>query len=354
MTTLVGPVTTAAMPGSPLATLPGQPPDLAAGLAHLQLACYDFTLRLNEPMTLPADKGAVLRGGFGLTFKRTVCIYPALPPCASCLLVQRCAYPPIFEPSPPPDAEVLRTHSDIPVAFVLEPPADGRTHYGAGEELTFGLVLIGQAINALPYFLVIFQRLGETGLGPARARYTLAQVTFTDPATGAQSALLTNGHFVPTAREQGVSAAAIMAAATPDAHASAPTSLTLHFHTPTTLKHNGHILHEAPPFHVIIRTLLRRVSSLSYFHGGRRWETDYRGWIARAETVTTTTTAVEWHEWSRYSTRTQRRMSLGGLVGSVTYAGDLTPFLPLLRLGELIHVGKNAVFGNGRFTVAVE
>jgi hypothetical protein len=33
----------------------------------------------------------------------------------------------------------------------------------------------------------------------------------------------------------------------------------------------------------------------------------------------------------------------------VTYAGDLAPFLPLLRLGELIHVGKNAVFGNGRF-----
>ncbi|MEZ4637859.1 MAG: hypothetical protein R2856_23360 [Caldilineaceae bacterium] len=34
-----------------------------------------------------------------------------------------------------------------------------------------------------------------------------------------------------------------------------------------------------------MRTLLRRVSSLSYFHGDTRWDIDYRGWITQAETV---------------------------------------------------------------------
>lgn len=320
---------------------------LSDGLMQLRVGLYDFTLQVLEPMTLPVDKGAVLRGGFGLTFKRTVCVYPNLPPCNGCLLLQRCAYPPIFEPAPPPDAAVLRTHSDIPLPFLLEPPADGRTHYAAGELLTFRLVLIGRAINALPYFIVVFQRLGEQGLGPDRARYALAEVTFVDPVTAQPTPILTDGRFVPMAQEQGVSVAALMA----DAPAPALDTLTLHFLTPTRLKYDDQILQTPPPFHVVIRTLLRRVSSLSYFHGGQRWETDYRGWIARAETVTTSAAAVAWHDGSRYSTRTQQRMPLGGLVGSVTYAGDLTPFLPLLRLGELIHVGKNAVFGNGRFVV---
>jgi len=325
--------------------------DLGSGLSHLNLALYDFTLRVNEPMTLPADKGAVLRGGFGITFKRTVCIYPALPPCANCLLLHRCAYPPIFEPAPPPDTEVLRTHSDIPLPFVLEPPTDGRTFYAPGENLTFRLVLIGRGIAALPYFIVVFQRLGEQGLGPQRARYTLDAVTFVDPASGQPTEILTAGRFAPVVREQGVSATAVMA---PPVSALTPiTTYTLHFRTPTRLKHDGQFLREAPPFHVIIRTLLRRLSSLSYFHAGQRWDTDYRGWIERAEQVSIAHADVQWVDWERYSTRQERRMNLGGIIGQVTYAGDVTPFVPLLRLAESIHLGKGAVFGNGQVRLQI-
>lgn len=44
-------------------------------------------------------------------------------------------------------------------------------------------------------------------------------------------------------------------------------------------------------------------------------------------------------------------MKLGGIVGEVEYAGDLTPFAPFLAVGEWIHVGKNATFGLGKYTV---
>ncbi|HIC93763.1 MAG TPA: CRISPR system precrRNA processing endoribonuclease RAMP protein Cas6, partial [Anaerolineae bacterium] len=128
----------------------------------------------------------------------------------------------------------------------------------------------------------------------------------------------------------------------------------LHFLTPTRLKYNGRFLEDAPPFHVVVRTLLRRISSLSYFHCGRRWETDYRGWIERAQEVETETAEVRWVDWERYSTRQRQRMNLGGIRGRVTYAGELPPFLPLLRLGELIHVGKGATFGNGQYRMETE
>ncbi|MEZ4661470.1 MAG: CRISPR system precrRNA processing endoribonuclease RAMP protein Cas6 [Caldilineaceae bacterium] len=129
--------------------------------------------------------------------------------------------------------------------------------------------------------------------------------------------------------------------------------LSLHFQTPTKLKHQGRFLEGAPPFHVVVRSLMRRVSSLSYFHCGERWETDFKGWIEQAERVAIVEAASHWVEHTRFSTRQQRHMKLSGVTGAVTYKGDVAPFIPLLRLGELIHVGKGAVFGNGKYQIRV-
>jgi len=40
-----------------------------------------------------------------------------------------------------------------------------------------------------------------------------------------------------------------------------------------------------------------------------------------------------------------------GFVGKITFEGDLKEFLPLLVLGEYIHVGEDAVFGSGWFRI---
>jgi hypothetical protein len=44
-------------------------------------------------------------------------------------------------------------------------------------------------------------------------------------------------------------------------------------------------------------------------------------------------------------------MRLGGIVGEITYTGNLEPFIPLLRAGEILHAGKNTSFGLGRYTI---
>ncbi|TMA55202.1 MAG: CRISPR system precrRNA processing endoribonuclease RAMP protein Cas6, partial [Deltaproteobacteria bacterium] len=72
---------------------------------------------------------------------------------------------------------------------------------------------------------------------------------------------------------------------------------------------------------------------------------------AAAEQIETATSDLRWYDWERYSARQDVRMKLGGFVGRVTYRGDLQPFLPLLRLGEVVHVGKGTSFGLGKYVL---
>jgi CRISPR/Cas system endoribonuclease Cas6 (RAMP superfamily) len=118
--------------------------------------------------------------------------------------------------------------------------------------------------------------------------------------------------------------------------------------TMTRLKHDNRFV-TSLPFHVLVRGLLRRISSLMYFHQGEELDVDFAGLIARATQVETLSEDTRWVDWDRYSGRRDARITLGGLVGTVTYAGDLNEFWPLLKIGEYVHVGKGAVFGMGKY-----
>jgi hypothetical protein len=418
-----------------------------------KLARYRFTLEALEPLHLPPFKGSALRGGFGHTFKRLVCFsskgtYPqgAFPgprsgapgrggsgqpkPCgARCQVGNACPYGYIFETSPPADSEVLRTIKEVARPFVIQPPLDRREVIPAGERLTFGLVLIGQGINYLPYFIAAFRELGRDGLGRPfdtaqgrhRGKYRLLAmdaISTPSPAlplpgggstplslrgrakwperarVGDESASPSPSEWVPSATLQGGSAqgwggsaplslrgrgaggegvpipiyraadetiravnATISADLITARAATLPADgITLDFLTPIRLKHEGRWVDDGPPFHVLLRRLLDRVSSLSYFHCGQMFEADFRGLIERAAGVRIARAQTRWEDWARFSGRQKQRVEMGGLVGRITYApaspgGDLSEYLPLLALGELVHVGKGTVFGNGRYEV---
>lgn len=60
------------------------------------------------------------------------------------------------------------------------------------------------------------------------------------------------------------------------------------------------------------------------------------------------------HESERYSARQDAKLKMGGVIGEATYEGDLTPFLRLLALGEVLHVGKGTGLGLGKYRVSAE
>lgn len=318
----------------------------------LTLSQFRFLLRATEEFYLPPYSGQTWRGGFGTVFRRSVCVQPRQE-CPDCLLRQRCAYPYVFESFPHEAAARLRNYQDIPRPFVIEPPLPppGRPLLlRPGEEFSLGLVLIGQAIAYLPYFIVTFLELGQAGIGKKRGRYELVRLEAELPEgpvavyDGAEGKL----RDVNAARPASEVATLFLARLHPDT--PFPPSLTLRFLTPTRIRLEDHFVKPIEFCH-LIRALLHRLSALSYFYGGAPLEWPYHDLIAAAEAVRIAADRTQWSDLERYSTRQEARMKMGGVVGEITYEGPMEPFLPVLAAGEWTHVGKLAVMGLGKYEV---
>jgi len=130
--------------------------------------------------------------------------------------------------------------------------------------------------------------------------------------------------------------------------------LTIEFLTPTTLKTGSTVDREGatvhrPAFHHILKRLRDRISALTTFYGPGPLDLDFKALGEAAEGIETVSDHTQWVDRSRISRHRDIRHDLSGFAGTITFRGDLRPFLPLLRIGEYVHVGKNAVFGNGWF-----
>lgn len=130
-------------------------------------------------------------------------------------------------------------------------------------------------------------------------------------------------------------------------------TLTLRFLTPVDLRDCGREV-TRPEFGPLVRRLRDRAAALSAFFGDGPIEADFKGISAAAETVELAEDRTRRLAIDRRSARTGQRHDIGGLVGEARYEGKaIRSLMPLIRLGELIHVGKHAAFGNGRFEVRV-
>ncbi|ODS30927.1 MAG: hypothetical protein SCARUB_03950 [Candidatus Scalindua rubra] len=312
-------------------------------LNHFKFAKFRFTIRAVEEISLPQYKGAVFRGGFGYAFKKIVCIQRTKKECSECLLHRKCVYSYVFETAPPEDTKVLRLYRTIPHPFVIEPPLDDTRVIKQDDRLTFNLILIGRAVDYLPYYILTFAELGKQGIGRDRGKFILERVEGLDvngesnTIYSCEKEVLQNDYPLLDASQLNHKE-----------NQMNNTWVELKFLTPFRVRFDGKITDNIE-FHVIFRNLLRRVSSLLYFHCGKELECDFKTYIEEAEKIKTVSNDLQWFDWERYSTRQKQKMTLGGVLGATKYEGNLKPFLQFLRLGEYIHVGKGTSFGLGQY-----
>ena len=345
-------------------------------LTSFSLAAYRFELQPNDRLALhPRNPGNTLRGAFGSTFKRLVCPTPR--DClGACTLKSTCPYGHIFEPSPPPGSERLSLNQDIPRPFVLRPPNGSGTIADHGTPLTFELILIGRAIDYLPYFLVTFRELEQQGIGLGRGRYELKRVMQVNPLSVARSrfSVLRSSTSVNLLTEDGkretdngdchiyssedqlvrpspyritFEACRLLAS---ERFTDNGKRITVRFLTPTLLKANRMVV-SRPEFHHVIKRLRDRINALAHFYCDDTLDVDHKAFGERAEAVCTVDCRIRWEDSDRRSWKTGLAHEMGGFVGDVTYEGELAEFLPLLILGQYTHVGKYAVWGHGGYEI---
>lgn len=316
-------------------------------LDHIKVGKFNFRIRALEDLFLPAYKGSTLRGGFGMALKRATCALRNQD-CADCLLRKQCVYLYLFETPPPDDSEMMRLYPAAPHPFVIEPPEWNAEKISTGQCLDFQLVLIGKGLDYLPYFVYAFVCLGESGLGKGRGKFALEEVSAYGTA-GMEVLYTMQGRTLKRVADYSDWAGMIQRSS----KLSNLEELTMKFLTTARIKFNGSLV-EKPQFHQLARSLLRRISALSYFHCDRRLDLDFAALVQEAMQIKTIYSDLHWLDWERYSTRQKQRMTLGGFIGTVTFRGNLHRFLPLLALGEVVHIGKAASFGLGKYILQPE
>ena len=303
---------------------------------------YEFHCKFETDAHLPRYKGSTFRGVFGRALKKTVCAIKRSS-CDDCIVKEKCIYPYIFETQRLPASQKHPRIASPPHPFVIEPPDDTKTHYTSGQPFDFNLLLFGKTNHYLPYFIYAIDQMGTIGIGKSinhrRGKFSIDSVNH-------------DGTHIYSGKTQTLNTPESihdLAEALADSSKS-PSYLKITLKTPLRLKFNNK-LHADLPFHVLIRACLRRISSLFEYHGNGEPDFDYKGLVKRAQEIKTIESNLNWFDWQRYSARQDQKMLMGGIVGDITYSGDLTKFLPIVNCCRELHLGKQTAFGLGEFEV---
>jgi len=333
-----------------------------------------FTCQVQTPILLNEHQGSAIRGALFQALRQQFCFTKEVKDCGECALWATCPICFLVATRDPQSERGI----EVPRPYTIEPPVERMSEaanlrigtrqfvsssirrYEPGETLEFGLTLFAQALNLFPYVVLGSQALERGGLGKRlsesanerqggrrrRGTFAIREIAAVNSLTGERQPILRRGDNlvqvpdVPVTNEQ----VQVLAAQLPK------NRITLMFKTPTRIIERGKLLH-APTFRPLIQRLHRRLRDLTRQFTDTPWEFDFRQVMAQAEAVRVVEDQTYWVELDSYSWRRKASTPMGGFVGQVTFEGDLEPFLPWLVWGEVVHVGKDAVKGNGWYEV---
>ena len=250
--------------------------------------------------------GSTLRGAFGVGLKKVVCINPARE-CQGCHSVSNCLYYDFYE------------QKNIPHKY--------RFSKGLGEDsYSFSLYLFEEASSKLPYVLsAINETLCNVGLGSNREKLQIDSIYCNDEL------IYSDGTF----KSIQISPKTF----SPD---SLKDSAKIEFVTPLRIKKNGRLLTQKPTLTQLVISIHNRLNEIKGYPIVR---------LPFSPQAIETSGTVRFEDLSRYSNRQQTKMQLGGLLGSLTYDSIDNRSYMMLKLGEILGVGKQTVFGLGEIKV---
>ncbi len=294
----------------------------------MEYSTFEFKLSAIDEIILPPYKGSAFRGVFGHSLRRILCI-TKMRDCYACLLKENCGYYYLFETENQRGEKVSRP-------FVIEPPMTDERIFPPGNEIVLKIILFGNGLKYLPYIIYSFKEMGKMGLGSGRGKYRLLEVNTEDKKVYSYLEQKINMDFevkeIKFRERENIN------------------HLRINFITPTALKEGNKVSNNFS-FENIILSIKRRLKSLSYYHDEEISIPYFEK--EEMEKIVNYKNELKRFDWMRYSGRQKKLMEFNGVIGNVEFKGNLTPFYSLLRIGEIIHIGRGTVFGMGKYVLEI-
>lgn len=290
---------------------------------------YDITLQVQRPVAWPHFAGSALRGAFGHALRRVACV-TGQPHCQGCTLRSQCAYGAVFEPAPPTQPLHPSFRNGIP-RYLVQPPGLGAAPLHAGQTIHWSLLLLpGAHTHRSLIELALGQRLGQHLFEPGQLQTTHMAATelpwpYSNPAP-------TRGDIAALPHQD---------------------SWRLQLITPLRLQKDGQPLRRGEDItpSVLVRAALRRQLQACQLAGLPA--PDPAPALAAANECNADTRLLRWHDMRRHSSRQDRHLPLGGLLGTLNLQGTpnaLATLRPLMMLAQRMHLGKETIVGLGRIS----
>ena len=265
----------------------------------------DVFLKPHDTIPLPFI-GSTLRGAFGMSLKKVVCINPTFE-CEGCFAKKECVYHDFYE-------EKNKAHQ-YRFDFSLNPRFYDFTFY-----------LFEEATDKLPEILeAIKMMLTIQGLTYKREKFEIAKV-------------LCNG--IDIYHDKSFTLADVKAQTLKDTQEGKNLKLTLK--TPLRMKHQGKILKDKPTLEMLIYSIHNRLKEI---------QKQPREKLSFTPQYKEKQSNIEFIDQTRLSNRQQTKLQMGGIVGDLIFDDIDDESLRYLSIGEVIGLGKQTVFGMGNIEV---
>ncbi|RPI74770.1 MAG: CRISPR system precrRNA processing endoribonuclease RAMP protein Cas6 [Desulfobacteraceae bacterium] len=313
-------------------------------LDHFIFTRYRLTLEALGRIELPGFNQAIaLQNEFGSIFRRMVC-RSLNEDCLKCALYAHCPYAIVFYPKVPLEVKHYPFSRDIPYPFVIKPPLQNQNIYAAGHCFHFEFLIIGKAQGLLPYFLASFENIGRKGIGPQPGPFKVKNLELLREQGSWESVYSPQDHMVRLPDDQFVFSYKM--ANTIDN----PERIRIRFLTPVSLKEyrNGSEDFFAP----FLKQLHHQIEALSFFYCNHRL--DPAPDMLERLMADVKVYKVDLHrvaEPMKPGSSPRPDHSSESFQGVIECSGTLEPFLPMLHLGALIHVGEANSFGQGWYAL---
>jgi len=315
-----------------MASLLASPPLVILKGFHFR--SFEFVIIPMEDFRLGENPGALLRGAFGLTLRRLCCDNFSLR-CEECERRLDCPYFFLFSPS---GVVSMSGYRFLPRGYVLKLPLSPKETFSKENPLVFRINFIGSAIQCLPHTATALRMLGNHGIGKNRSKFALSRVIQLD-GEERYDVLRPEGELLPLDKDCRLR------------FLSEVESLVMNFTTPTRIRYKKEVVRD-PEFQHIFKRLRDRISILSHFYCGFSLQG------AKCKELGLLSEKVEVINKEMRWVNMGRRSKAGPWHDQSGFVGDMAvnlkgkeELLEFLLIGEHVHVGEDATFGSGSYTL---